>query len=196
MYVCFVCLYVCIFVCLYMYVCMYVCVCETIKFKIREYFAAKRTNQKSTQSQTILSRSSRATVYSSGDTVSKLIHSGDSRHQATMHALVTRLAPDHVVPLLKAYIMHDGCVVLVMPLCERLGLSAPPSQRIQRAIELVECVNALHVKGVVHLDLKPANVVVFNGKAKLIDFEFSEIVGSLPRDYIQDGKDKYLFYVM
>ena len=36
--------------------------------------------------------------------------------------------------------------------------------------QMLECVNGIHEKGVIHADIKPANFLMVNGQLKLIDF--------------------------
>lgn len=45
------------------------------------------------------------------------------------------------------------------------------------AVAILRVVSALHAKGFVHLDLKPANLMLFNGKLKLIDVDGCVLVG-------------------
>lgn len=60
--------------------------------------------------------------------------------------------------------------------CNLLGLTI--AQRIQLALALVEALMRVHAAGIIHLDLKPENVVtVFNGffKAWFVDFNISRL---------------------
>lgn len=42
--------------------------------------------------------------------------------------------------------------------------------------EMLECVNAVHAKDIVHSDLKPANFVLVRGRLKLIDFGIADAI--------------------
>ena len=46
-------------------------------------------------------------------------------------------------------------------------------EQVKICIKVVECVQFIHSQGVVHADIKLENVVMVNGEAKLIDFEYA-----------------------
>jgi len=58
-------------------------------------------------------------------------------------------------------------------LCERKRKSAPPSKETVRSIAkaIILVMAGLHAKGFVHLDMKPENLMIFDGCLKLIDVD-------------------------
>lgn len=42
---------------------------------------------------------------------------------------------------------------------------------------MLECVNTIHHKNILHSDLKPANFILVKGRLKLIDFGIAKKVG-------------------
>jgi eukaryotic-like serine/threonine-protein kinase len=72
---------------------------------------------------------------------------------------------------------HDGIDFLVMEylsgetLAARLAKGALPIEQAFRiAIEIAEALDQAHRNGVIHRDLKPGNIMISNGRAKLLDF--------------------------
>jgi serine/threonine-protein kinase len=92
--------------------------------------------------------------------------------------LLARLSSPHVVRALDLVHTTDGVPCLVLEhvpggdLASRLDAGERPSSR--RALRILRAVaNALdhlHAHGIVHRDVKPANVVGFDGRAVLVDF--------------------------
>ena len=72
----------------------------------------------------------------------------------------------------------DGLPFLVMELCEGGSLadriasagSIAPDESVRIAVSVAEGLHALHERGFVHRDVKPGNVLLAPGRAKLADF--------------------------
>jgi len=90
----------------------------------------------------------------------------------------------------------DGLVFLSMEyiavedlssLLRRIG-RLPPDKAVEIAQQLAFGLAAAHVKGVLHGDLKPANVMLDErGEAKITDFGLAAAVGSIERGDIRSG---------
>lgn len=91
-------------------------------------------------------------------------------HPAFQRLLLAR--PDHHPPyLVLSY--AEGPTLSAMIDQQPLG----PAEFTLFAMGLVSAVRYLHRKGVVHLDLKPSNVVVADGRVVLLDLELAAVVG-------------------
>ncbi len=101
-------------------------------------------------------------------------------------ALLRRLAHPHIV---RAYEVHDGpppYVVLETLTGQTVGHLVDTAPRPAAAVDvawlglhLVAAVRYLHHHGLLHLDLKPANVVAEGGRAVLIDLSVSRAPGRM-----------------
>lgn len=129
--------------------------------------------------------------------------SGLGHERAMREARITaRLHHPHAVPVFDA-VEHDGQPYLVMQyfpsrslqevLAERTTL--PPRQVAAIGAEVASALAAAHRAGVVHRDVKPANVLVAaDGTAKITDFGIAHIVGdeSLTTTGVITGTPAYL----
>jgi TolB-like protein len=74
--------------------------------------------------------------------------------------------------------LHDiGADYLVMEYLEGPPLMGPldVSEAVRLALQIATALEAAHTSGVIHCDLKPANVVVVGGRAKLLDFGVAKL---------------------
>ena len=81
---------------------------------------------------------------------------------------------------------HDGRMALVLedpggePLDQRLGRPMDVTEFLRIAIAIAAAVDQMHVRGLIHKDINPANLVdAGGGRVKLIDFG---IATRLPRE--------------
>ena len=110
--------------------------------------------------------------------------------------LLLRLSHPHIV---RAYELIDGpAPALILETLTGATLSYliwQAHQRLRAAdlallgVQLCSAVGYLHGRGVLHLDLKPSNIVVQGGLAKLIDLSLARAPGRGPRGI---GTDQYL----
>lgn len=61
---------------------------------------------------------------------------------------------------------------------------------------MLECVNEIHEKRIIHADLKPANFLFVQGRLKLIDFGISKVINNVDSTQIftnsQEGTYNYM----
>lgn len=89
---------------------------------------------------------------------------------------------EHLVPVLD-YAHHDGELLLVMPLAEcslaqRIAESGQLASNEVRAmlLDVAQAMQELSVAGVLHRDIKPGNILRYNGHWCLADFGISRII--------------------
>ncbi len=95
--------------------------------------------------------------------------------------LLAQLAHPHVVPILEVQ-EQEGLLWFVMPhiegdaLSHRIGNGALPLREVQRiGIELLDALAFAHSHGVIHRDVKPANVFLQGNHALLADFGVAQL---------------------
>jgi serine/threonine protein kinase len=82
------------------------------------------------------------------------------------------------------YAMHEGNPFLAMEYVDGVGLGQAlkgvgrfaPAESVAIAAQMLEALNTAHALGVVHRDVKPANILLLpNGQVKMTDFGISHI---------------------
>lgn len=91
------------------------------------------------------------------------------------------LAHPHLNPI-EARLELSGQPALLMPYLEGARLEqlldvSPRAALLERALEVLAGLGALHARGWVHRDLKPENVIVSGNRAVLFDFDLSVPAG-------------------
>jgi serine/threonine protein kinase len=121
----------------------------------------------------------RKAIYNGSEVAVKVIKIKDDRHkslintEATMMRLVTS---DFVIRLIDVR-FHEGEASLVMDLASsnllQLIRDLTPEQCWTFGLQVVQAVRYCHERNVMHLDIKPSNVLIHDNKAKLCDFGFA-----------------------
>lgn len=88
-------------------------------------------------------------------------------------------------------VMEIGEIDLNALLQERIAKGLPASMNFVRYMweQMLEAVNVIHEKGIVHTDLKPANFVLVKGALKLIDFGIAK---AIPNDTTNIARDQQI----
>ncbi|NJK31801.1 MAG: protein kinase, partial [Deltaproteobacteria bacterium] len=108
------------------------------------------------------------------DVVLKVLLDGDGIEEA-------RILADHEHPYIVRVLTVDvieGYVCLVLERCREGDLLTharlwPWESVIDRGLEVAAALDHLHRSGIVHGDVKPANVLIHDGRARLADFGFA-----------------------
>ncbi len=94
---------------------------------------------------------------------------------------VAALSHPHICPVYDIGV-HDGLDYLVMEYLEGENLAAriakgplPIDQALRYAIQIADALEQAHRHGVVHRDLKPGNIMLTKGGAKLLDFGLAKV---------------------
>ena len=101
-----------------------------------------------------------------------------SAHSQTEIDALATLRHPHIVPLFSSGVFTDGVRYFVMPwiagpsLHQRLAQEGrlPLLEALRFGAEIADALTALHTKGLVHRDVKPANVLLDGRHVVLIDF--------------------------
>ncbi|MER7280286.1 serine/threonine-protein kinase [Dactylosporangium sp. NPDC000244] len=113
---------------------------------------------------------------------SKLLADPDSRRRIQAEARAAALlSHPHIAQVYDFGHGPDGVPYVVMELVtgrslEEVGPLAPETV-LRTGAELAAALAAVHARGLVHRDVKPANVMLTEGGAKLVDFGISAVAG-------------------
>lgn len=92
-----------------------------------------------------------------------------------------RLRHPHIVPLERVETLDDGTTLLISPYypgktLDRLLLPLPYPQVLSYLKQAASALAYAHGQGVVHCDIKPANLLLTKGELKLLDFGLARTV--------------------
>ena len=129
---------------------------------------------------------------------------GAARFAREAHA-AARVVHDHLVPVLSVERAADGRAVLVLPFIDgptlkervRADPDFPPREAAEFLRQVAGGLAAAHAAGLVHRDVKPANILLdaSDGRAKLTDFGLArglEAGDTLTREGTLAGTPEYL----
>jgi TolB-like protein/Tfp pilus assembly protein PilF len=110
-------------------------------------------------------------------------HAGARQRFEQEARAISRLNHPHICALYDVG-SHNGVEYLVMELLEGMTLARqleegplPHAAVLRHGIEIADALDRAHRHGVVHLDLKPSNVVLTESGAKLLDFGIATLHG-------------------
>jgi serine/threonine protein kinase/Tfp pilus assembly protein PilF len=84
--------------------------------------------------------------------------------------------------------IHDvGPNYLVMEYVEGVPLKSPlpEATAMQFAVQIAAALDAAHARGIVHCDLKPANILVMGDRLKLLDFGVARLASAPAREWVE-----------
>jgi serine/threonine protein kinase len=100
--------------------------------------------------------------------------------------MVSQLSHPGIVPLYDAG-EDGGTPYLVFEYVEGAPLAArlregplPPAEAVDLAIQVLKAIGYAHAKGVLHRDIKPGNVLLSSGQARLMDFGIARFAAQRP----------------
>jgi serine/threonine protein kinase len=112
-----------------------------------------------------------------------------SHHPVGAEARLTTRSRDPHVVAVHDLVLHRGSACLVMDYHPGVSLAEllrdrhrlPPAAVAALGLQLSAALEAVHAAGVVHCDVKPANLMIAdNGRLALIDFGIAELSGGKP----------------